>query len=1006
MADIPLLSNNKIKSIVSMSAPQQETNKDNALLDPSELAGVTPDAPIERNAEVGSIPVGTPPIEQNRRIQSIVNFQPREEEAPPLIDVDSQDPSFLDKLGYFFDSAENDVTNAAIYLEAKWPLGRIAFEDGGFRYISPDEAYGEGFSEADEVTRGEMIKAFKQRTLDDKYPEFAYMPPDAPVLEFIGSAGKILASPSTLFPVGQSYKAMAGIGALLGAEYEVLEQLAENREVSDIQSVVVSSGVGAASAVGLGFAANKLANQVRKISKAREDSAIVAQANKDADLIYDEVVKIVALEEVPPSQLLQEAGKRIGLTLTEARDALKISSRPIMVPKNAADAQKILEASRSTPLGTPLGISNLGIMSSEIGRYSKSLANKIVRSQGRIQRKSFAVKRTLEPYLKAINKQLPRAFRGELNDNLLSGNIDAAKKILDEHTEIGGNAITQIQTVLDKIYGDVRMAGISIPYKDGYIPRNVIDRNGLRAFYGSDSVAVKAIDNRLKALARRLGKQPDQLTSAEQAIVYNDIALRPGKIAGKGKAGFTQARLIKEINEGNRKFYDDFESSIYDYVDRAYTQVETANLFGAMAKKKPNTYLYDIEESLGELIGREVTLGNIHKEDVHEVTRLVRKAIEPPSSPAEWIDIAQSAGYAQTIASYLSTLMQFGDLPHLVRRNGLFPTAQALINPFNKKNVKVEEILGDVIRAEMGTTKGVARGMRVFVEKLLASPLTGFSQLDKFMKTSYLKGALTRASKQIQTEKGFNRIREDYSAVFKEDFLDLVQDLRQGKLTDNVKDYLFLDASDIYPTSHLEQIKAVVKEPNWRILTMLKSYTLKSVYDGLIRRDIIGNAKKGRYEEAAKNFLYLSFVLGMSEATLMEAKDFMLGRGFEVGDIPANFSDGLLRTLGASRYVLDRYLKQGDVAGGIVETIMPPGMILKSAYEDGAKALDQELGLENSSVIASLPIIGRFYLNYIKKDAHGRTQREREIKSQESERRERAAEQRSRQVLGNRQFSY
>jgi hypothetical protein len=1010
MSESLLLTNNKIESILSMGkaiAPaQEESNDGNFLLNPEDLKGVTEDNPIQRNAEIetlqrSSVLESAP----QQKIESILNFHPDLDLPEDELDVDKQDPSFLDKLGYFFSSSENDVTNAAIWAEAKWPLGQFIIDENGFNYLSPDEAYGEGFSDADEVTRGEMIKAFKARRLAEDYPEFAYAEPDAPVAEFLGTAGKILFSPSTLAPIGQTKKAMTGIGALLGFEYGVFEQLADRREIYDPASLAITTGVGAATSLGIGVGMNKLAQSIKKSTAAKQNKAMVEQANHEAEIIYNEVVKIQALDDVPPQQLPQVVADRIGSTPQEVAETLRIASRNIVVPTRA-EAKLILESTDANVLGKGLLSNNLGILSSEIARFSRPLAQKIVMTEGRIRRKTFKAANKIQPYMTAINKQLPKKLRSQFNIELFSGRISEAKKILDENTEIGGAAVDRITDTLDQIYGELRKAGIKLPYLEGYIPRNLRDRNGLRAYYGLKSVEVSEIDKRLASLAKRLGKKVVDLTAEEESLVYNTNLIKNFVMTGRGKAGFTKARSIDEITEDTLPFYDDFESSIYGYINNAYRTIETSNLFGKQAIKKADGYLYDIDESIGEMLAREVTKRSISKEDLPEIKRLVRLAVDTPKTPNQVFDIVQSIGYGQTITNYLSTLMQFGDVPHHIRRNGLFPTFEALLNPLNRKDIKAEEILGNVISAEMGTTKGVAKGFRRFVEKLLDSPLSGFSQLDKFMKTGYLKGALASASKKIKTEKGFQQLREDYAEAFGDDFAALVQDLRAEKLSDNVLDYLFLDASDLYPTSHLEQISAVANQPNWRILTMLKSYTLKSIYDGTVRRDIIGNAKKGRYEEAAKNLLYLTMFLGMSEATLMEAKDFMLGRGFNAGDIPNNFGDGALRVLGFSRYVVDRYLARGDIEGAILETVSPPAIILNDAFKDGKSALNKELTLENSRTIGSLPIIGRFYTNYLRRDANGETQREREIKTQEQERLERSLEKRRKQVLGERKYSY
>jgi hypothetical protein len=123
-------------------------------------------------------------------------------------------PTFLETLEYFYDKTNSDVENAGIYLESKFPLGNISFSlDGGFDYISPEELYGEGFSDATEDERREIIKAARQARLQEEYPDAQrYEEQGGVVPRFFGSGGKILASPTTLLPVGQSYKAMAAIG--------------------------------------------------------------------------------------------------------------------------------------------------------------------------------------------------------------------------------------------------------------------------------------------------------------------------------------------------------------------------------------------------------------------------------------------------------------------------------------------------------------------------------------------------------------------------------------------------------------------------------------------------------------------------------------------------------------------------------------------------------------------------------------------------------------------------
>ena len=109
MSESLLLTNNKIESILSMGkniAPaQEESNDENFLLNPEDLKGITEDNPIQRNAEIETIqPTSILESVPQQRIESILNFNPDLEPPEDALDVDRQDPSFLDELGYFFSS--------------------------------------------------------------------------------------------------------------------------------------------------------------------------------------------------------------------------------------------------------------------------------------------------------------------------------------------------------------------------------------------------------------------------------------------------------------------------------------------------------------------------------------------------------------------------------------------------------------------------------------------------------------------------------------------------------------------------------------------------------------------------------------------------------------------------------------------------------------------------------------------------------------------------------------
>ena len=127
-----------LRSPLPIPAAPPAEQQGGELLSLDALRGVTPEDPILNDAENWA---DTQPAIQSMPANSV----------EPDADIDQQDSSFLDEFMYFFRSGESDVTNAAAFLEAKYPLGQFKIGLDGVDYLSPDEAYGEGFMQASKM---------------------------------------------------------------------------------------------------------------------------------------------------------------------------------------------------------------------------------------------------------------------------------------------------------------------------------------------------------------------------------------------------------------------------------------------------------------------------------------------------------------------------------------------------------------------------------------------------------------------------------------------------------------------------------------------------------------------------------------------------------------------------------------------------------------------------------------------------------------------------------------
>ena len=417
--------------------------------------------------------------------------------------------------------------------------------------------------------------------------------------------------------------------------------------------------------------------------------------------------------------------------------------------------------------------------------------------------------------------------------------------------------------------------------------------------------------------AKRIGKKDRfGLTPDEEAVVLNNWHRPGGKGTGKSGKGITESRIFSTVGRDDLKFYERYDNTLYSYLEDINRLIHTKNMLGSSVKQANGKVAIDVEDSIGLLLAEEKAAGRLAIDDVshEELAQSMRLLLAPPKNIGQGIRYMQALTYGETITSVTSAATQLADLPHNLRSNGLYPTIKALLSPSSYNSKNVDRILGDMVKAELGTTASTLNFVEKALDTVLSSVFTVFKPMDKLTKGVFLNSSFEKAFALAKTDKGIKRLREDYGVLYGEDFYSLIQDLQNRVKSPLTEEFLFIKASEIYPTSRAETVESVLEHPWFRLGTMLKNYTLKSIYDGVVRRGIVNNVKKGRYEEAAYSALQLVTVFALAEAGVQEIKDFMLGRGFHKEDIvEQNFFDSLLRVAGVSRYVIDRYGSQGDL---------------------------------------------------------------------------------------------
>ena len=217
----------------------------------------------------------------------------------PIVTESPQDPEATawEQFKYAFDKAQGITSYAADVIEKYVPLGRLTFDfTNGFEYYSPSETYGEEFKDATPDQRRELIFQNHQKFLENEYGS-DMQATGAPA--FLGEVVKGLADPTTLLPLGQTYKAMAATSAGLGSLWSVLQDTATVGEVDPLKALTI----GAAS----GVLAPATVFGVRALIKPVQTRGAQRVMTEAQEALNDRAAKGYTITDIP--QALQEIGR-------------------------------------------------------------------------------------------------------------------------------------------------------------------------------------------------------------------------------------------------------------------------------------------------------------------------------------------------------------------------------------------------------------------------------------------------------------------------------------------------------------------------------------------------------------------------------------------------------------------------------------------------------------------------------------------------------------------------
>jgi hypothetical protein len=563
------------------------------------------------------------------------------------------------------------------------------------------------------------------------------------------------------------------------------------------------------------------------------------------------------------------------------------------------------------------------------------------------------------PFLVSMGKLLKdkTELQERLHNHLLNGEYnEIASNILDKVNAPTAvyKEMKQMRDVLNEVREYAReRGGIDVGYIEDYFPRIVADYKSFREALGrTRNVEVKnQIDTALEEYAKKnnIGAV-EQIPESEAAEVVSRVLRGYPQQQGM-TPGSAKMRKIQEVDGQMAAGYKKPGEAFTEYIERMVQATERRNFFYRKAKSASTVGFQGSKDRLGADLGSKMEVAdgissvvmrlqkenNLSSDDVEILQRLIEGRFSS-KSVGSFVGGYKNINYIATMGNFGSAITQLGDLAYSFHFNGFDNTFQSM---FNKKIDFVKMFGLTNVNTDLINSSGItAKALdNVFT-------VTGLKKLDQFAKNTTMN-AIWRKQKQLAA-KDANALLDDLRPTFGDDLSrQMVRELQSSNpnsqnLPKAVEELIWYKFLDLNPATLTEMPFYYNSQGNWRILYMLKSFTLKQ-FDVFRQAGIddIQKAKtlysQGKKEQAANlatkgvgNLLKLGMVFAAANATTDVIKDTMYGRPTKPDDLVVN---NLLKLVGVNRYMAYEFQRKG--LGSVVgQTILPPFTLIDRLSRD------------------------------------------------------------------------
>jgi len=756
----------------------------------------------------------------------------------------------------------------------------------------------------------------------------------------IGASNKVQEISKVTAGVGGS----AALGGGIAAADNLSRQLSEKGKVNP-DEVVTSAKIGAIAAPILigGFKAAKwgtkelgAANFNRQFKKSIGKIEVKAQEFKAKGLADDEqAVKRAINESYIPNKVRKELAKRHDWIrdINLSDDAIKVKYDKITKDADSIKGKMYSGLSKAHKFTQDV----FGNLSTEIGLIHSNLRHTIKRLD---MDTAIAMKHGLDvkDSLKKVYDGLDDSTKIDFNIALGNGNKGIVRELIGKSNaspEAKANIENKIYDYFTDVYNRSEVAGMGLKKLDNYFPMEVKDYAKYARYMGFearyiDEVLSNTINSKFKLSGPNKVKSHVTMKEASKYLNRDEISEALNKALStpyKGGGRTTthmKSRVIGEYNRENIDFYRDPIESFANYVTSIEPRIMETMFFGG---KKGSTVPHSgfISNSIGGMVKRLFDNGEIIADDIPRLEELLTaRFVEGTRAPHKAISGLKNILYSATLGNPLSAMTQLGDVGNSAYITGVMETVRTVPLVIGRKvSLTMEDFgLNNIVQEfeHLGTTAKI-------LDKSLG--WSGFKAIDRLGKETVINASLHKFGKMAKTKKGRNKLIDKYKDAYTpEQMSNLLNDLKIGRTTPDVKYMLWHELTRIQPVSLSEMPVSYLRHPNARIFYMLKTFTLKQL--DLVRREAYQKIRGGDPVTGLSNLAKWTGILGLSNATVEQSKAWIRGEDVEFEDMVIA---QMYRNYGLSKYVLDQ-IGRGDPLVAMTTLAMPPVGIFDDAVKD------------------------------------------------------------------------